>query len=340
MSRHHPDSSDHKGGPNRRELDEALTVALVEDNLDHAILATDALEERGHRVVCFQNGEKAISACQTQRWDAIILDYVLPDWTGLELIETFASLPQAPPIVMVTASGSEEIAVAALKRGASDYVVKTGRHGQELARAVELAVAKRRLDHMVALRQREIERQANTDPLTGLLNRRRLALELGLIARRAGELGEPYAVAMIDIDNFKQINDTRGHAVGDAVLLEFAAILRRCSRKDDLIARYGGDEFVVVMPRARKDSGSALISRLDRALGQVSITGRLNLSLSAAVGIADSSAGSSDQVLKQADTAMYRNKQARRQALSSTADSPEPNQTSARDRERATADRR
>lgn len=293
-------------------FDSPLAVAVIEDNPDHALLAVDALEARGHRTLHFPTAEDAIAAAQTQRWDAIVLDYRLPGISGLDALDELRSLPRTPPIVMITASGSETIAVDALKKGASDYVVKTGRHGPELARAVELAVAKHRLHAIEQAHQEELERRAHTDALTGLLNRHRLADELTMIALRAVQRGEPYAVAMIDIDNFKHINDTRGHATGDAVLVEFANLLASCVRKADLLARYGGDEFVIVMPAATEAVRARLLHRLHRAVESSPLARRINLPLSASVGLADSSAGNPEEVLKAADRAMYRSKKTER----------------------------
>jgi len=292
----------------RREARGTLSVILVEDNPDHALLAGEALEERGHRVLHCQHAHKALEAWKTGGFDAVVLDYRLPDMSGLEALKHFASLRATPPVVMITASGSEEIAVQALKDGATDYVVKTGSHGPALARAVELAVAKHRMEEVVALHRRELERRANTDALTGLYNRHRLDDELSVVAVRAVQNNEPYAVGVIDIDHFKQINDTRGHAVGDAVLVEFARVLRECVRKEDILARYGGDEFVVIMPGATAGSRARFVQRLQRALRASPLGPRLGIPLSASVGMADWSCGAPDEVLREADLGMYEDK--------------------------------
>ncbi|MBN1459895.1 MAG: GGDEF domain-containing response regulator [Armatimonadetes bacterium] len=287
---------------------ESLTVALVEDNRDHALIAAEALEERGHHVVHFERGEDVLAASQTREWDAVVLDYVLPTKSGLEVLEALGELSDSPPVVMVTASGSEAVAVTALKKGAGDYVVKTGRHGPELARAVELAATKHRMEQMAAAHRKELERRANTDALTGLLNRRRLADELGIAALRSSQSGEPYAVVMIDLDGFKKINDEYGHAIGDAVLVEFADILRGCFRKYDILARYGGDEFVVVLPNATRSCLPSLIERVTQGLSNSKLVERLEFPLSASVGVADSEVGGPEDVLKAADRTMYRHK--------------------------------
>ena len=298
----------HTSTPTRRDTDRALTIAVVEDDPDHAMLAAEALEERGHHVVFFTSAEAAISEAVYQNWDCVVLDYRLPDRCGLEALAELQQLPNPVPVVMVTASGSESLAVAALKNGASDYVVKTGTHGPELARAAELAAARHRIEQMSALYQRELEKRANTDALTGLLNRHRLSDVLSMVALRAVQRGEPYAVAMIDVDDFKAINDTRGHATGDAVLTEVALRLTQAVRQEDIVARYGGDEFVIVMPGATRASEAGLLERLARTLADSPLADRLGLPLSVSIGMADSSDGDPEEVLKEADHAMYRTK--------------------------------
>jgi diguanylate cyclase (GGDEF)-like protein len=292
----------------RREPQGNLVVALVEDNPDHALLAREALEERGHQVVHYQRALAALAGVRGGGLDAIVLDYRLPDMSGLDALAQLLGLPDPPPVVMITAGGSEAVAVAALKRGARDYVIKSGSHGAELARAVELAVAKHRMEKVVALHRRELERRANTDAVTGLFNRHRLDDELSVAALRAVQRNEPYAVAVVDIDHFKHINDTRGHDVGDAVLVEFATVLRACVRSADVLARYGGDEFVIIMPGASATVRARFRQRLRRALRDSALARKMSFPLSASVGMADWSVGGPDEVLKAADHEMYASK--------------------------------
>jgi len=286
-----------------------FTVAVIEDDPDHALLASEALEERGHRVVLFATAGEALAAYRPYAWDVVALDYRLPDMDGLQALERLQAMPAAPPVVMVTASGGERLAVAALKRGARDYVIKTGTHGQDLARACALAVVEHQMQQALALHRQEIERRASTDALTGMLNRHRLADELRVTALRAAERAEPYTVIMLDLNKFKRVNDTYGHAAGDELLAAFADLLRHCTRRGDLLARYGGDEFVIVMPGLDQDACQPVIARITEELQSLRVPPCLSFPISVAIGAADWSAGDPSEVLEAADRAMYRSKE-------------------------------
>jgi diguanylate cyclase (GGDEF)-like protein len=147
--------------------------------------------------------------------------------------------------------------------------------------------------------------QATTDPLTGLLNRRSLEAELDGIR----EVGGEFAVVFLDLDHFKDLNDTFGHDTGDRVLRSFAAALRRCSREGDTVARYGGEEFVVLLPEASMSAAVGFYERLKADLESASERGDLPAH-TASGGLADSSLTEEvREVVRLADLAMYRAKQ-------------------------------
>lgn len=153
--------------------------------------------------------------------------------------------------------------------------------------------------------------QATTDPLTGLLNRRSLEAELDEIGEGHGE----FAAAFLDLDHFKDLNDTFGHDTGDRVLRSFASSLRRCARERDMIARYGGEEFVVLFSDASMGVAGSFFERLQKELAAVSERGDLPAH-TASAGVADSSLTEEvREVLRLADLAMYRAKQEGRNAV-------------------------
>lgn len=247
------------GSPGRRR---SLHVLLVDDNRDHMLLVRRELEHRGHHVTGALSGEEAMGALAGGVFDAMVLDYQLPDATGLQLLQQIRAQTEGLPIIMITASGNEQVAVSALKSGASDYVVKEPGYERELPRAVEQAAEAARASAAEAVLQAELERRAKTDPLTGLLNRGEMERLLKREIQRTARYHCPLSFALIDVDGFKSINDTRGHPTGDAVLCRIAGILQSALRASDSTARWGGDEFAVLLPDTGFDGARAFAERL------------------------------------------------------------------------------
>jgi diguanylate cyclase (GGDEF)-like protein len=155
------------------------------------------------------------------------------------------------------------------------------------------------------------ELQATTDPLTGLLNRRSLEAELAALRDRHAE----FAVAFIDLDHFKSLNDTYGHETGDRALRSFSRLLRRTVRDDDLICRYGGEEFVVVFPDATVREAEPVVERVVSTLSEA-VRGGDVPAFTISVGLADSETASGHaEAIRQADEAMFRAKQAGRDRI-------------------------
>jgi len=286
-----------------------LRVLLVEDNEDHVILARRALESRGHSVTAMVGGRAAMTALAEDEYDAVALDYQLPDTTGLEALGQIKKRNRVLPVVMVTAWGSEQVAVEALKKGAADYVVKTPGYERELARAIELSAQKARADAAEAALRAELERRAKTDSLTGLLNRGEMERMLKREIQPARRRHRMFAFVLIDVDDFKAINDTHGHSAGDAVLSHIARILQESIRSSDSAARWGGDEFAVLLPGASVAGAHAFVNRLS-CLVYRSHTGSSGESLppvTLSVGIAcvPDRVSNAAAVLKWADRGLY-----------------------------------
>ncbi len=286
-----------------------LRVLLVEDDPDHALLVRQMLENDGHAVIAVSQGQAAIAALGENTYDVVALDYHLPDITGLEALDLIKRHDGAVPVVMVTAGGSEQVAVEALKKGAGDYVVKTPGYERELVRALELAAEKARADSAEQTLRAELQQRATTDALTGLLNRGEMEHLLKSQTQQPDRAQAMFALVLIDVDDFKAINDTHGHPMGDEVLRRVGQILRRSTRSSDFVARWGGDEFAVLLPAAGLAAAKAFTDRMRRLASRLPATSKGQhlpaISLSAGVACVTSAAGDPAEILKCADRALY-----------------------------------
>ncbi len=184
---------------------------------------------------------------------------------------------------------------------------------QELrAVQVELQTANLELEQRVSERTRELELLASQDPLTGLCNRRELTRRLGMELSRAQRYSHPMSVLMLDIDDFKALNDRHGHQAGDVVLREVAALLASEGRITDITGRYGGEEFVIIMPETSEEEAANFARRLlEQIRGQAITVAGEPLSVTCSIGVASAlSNDDQDQLLNRADQAMYQAKAA------------------------------
>lgn len=212
------------------------------------------------------------------------------------------------PILAVVDPDDRARAVRALELGAHDIIVRPVDEDELIARARTLMRRKRFMDALRARLDHSLE-LAITDQLTGLYNRRFLSVQLAPLTQRAECGGDPVSLMIIDIDHFKRINDTHGHDVGDAILRDFAVRLASNVRPSDFACRYGGEEFVVIMPRTGGDIACLAAERLRRSICaapfQMTRLGQ-SLEVTISVGVAAAEPGDdADSVLKRADEALY-----------------------------------
>jgi diguanylate cyclase len=228
--------------PSPRARARAIRIALIEDNPEYALLVRQLLgDELGDSVVVEHRDsiEEAKSVLCDDDLGCVLLDLSLPDVTGLEALRAVRARAPQVPIVVLSGEENQEVAVEAVHEGAQDYLVKRHADGPLLGRAIRYAVERKRAELQLA-------HQATHDSLTGLPNRtlflERLTRTLARVERRSVSC----AVLFLDLDRFKVVNDSMGHEVGDRLLIEAAERLSALVRPSDTVARFGGDEFMVL----------------------------------------------------------------------------------------------
>ena len=311
----------------------SLRILLVEDDPSSLILTKELLSNvLGHTVFTTSDGQQALALAMEVLPHIVITDWMMPVMNGLELTKSLRTTEwgQNLYVIMLTSIEDEEEVIKAFDAGVDDYITKPinirafrarlraawhyrqsqeswERDREQLKRfAAELAVTNRKLEYY-----------ALTDMLTELPNRRsgmETLAETWSVANRSGQL---MAVMLLDIDHFKVINDTYGHAVGDKVLKEISAIIRRTARKGDTFCRMGGEEFLVVCQLGNSDAKSIILfaERLRQQISQQQINiGENHIQITISIGVALKEPGmkSEDHLVNAADKALYAAKNAGR----------------------------
>ena len=296
-------------------------ILIVEDSPTQARFTAMLLERAGHRVSVAGTGQAGLASAEAYRPDVVLLDVVLPDLDGFEVCRRLRqSGPGYIPVLMLTEQRTSlEDKVDALATGADDYLAKPFDERELLARLAALLRIKQVIDELHQRLTSEhqsyqaLKRIALTDHLTGLYNRHYfaevLAREFGLSQR----YGSPLACILSDIDHFRDFNNRLGHAAGDWVLRQTAALMQDLLRQGDVMARYGGEEFVVLLPMTELEPAARLAERLrvqvagrrctHPAFGEMQIT----ISLGVA-GYPSPAIMEAEQLLVRADEALYRAK--------------------------------
>jgi len=262
-------------------------------------------------VTCMSDPQAALFEAAEKPFELVIVNANFAEYDPLRLCSQLRSLERTRylPILLIAEQGHDDMIVRALDLGVTDYLVRPIDPNELLARSLTQIRRKRYNDRLRSSVKQSIE-LAVTDGLTGLHNRRYLDSHLKLLIDRSVARGRSMSVCMTDIDRFKLINDTYGHDIGDAVLREFASRLRSAVRGADLACRYGGEEFVLLMPDTPPETAAGVAERLRMAIEQVPF--RLGdvtvpLQVTASMGIASLSpqGDSPEALLKRADNALY-----------------------------------
>lgn len=239
------------------------TILIVDDNPENLDILATRLRFRGYEVVTADNGEEALAKVREAPPDLVLLDVMMPDIDGYEVTRHIKSDPDLPfiPVILVTARDSTQDKVAGLDAGADDYLTKP-LNFPELEARVRSMMRIKELQDELEEKNRELEKLSISDGLTGLYNHRHIQEVVHEEYERARRTGEPLSVVMLDFDHFKKVNDAYGHQVGDRVLQEMAEILNKTAREIDKLGRYGGEEFIAVLPETDAEEATTFAERV------------------------------------------------------------------------------
>ncbi|MCF4151480.1 diguanylate cyclase [Dethiosulfovibrio sp. F2B] len=292
-----------------------MRILVAEDDMTTRVMLESLLKKWGYDPVVVSDGEEAWRVLSGEEAPHLaVIDWLMPGLEGTEICRLVRERNRMNGkyqyIVLLTVQSEKEDVVRGLEAGADDYVVKPF-DSQELR--MRLSVARRILEL-----QDKLAFFANHDQLTKLLNRHALFERLSGEMARSDREGTPLTLGLLDLDHFKRINDTYGHLAGDRVLRSIAKILCRELRPYDVIGRYGGEEFVMVLPGASSEEGYRILDRIRERIGDRPLKlddDRVELTVS--MGLAEYRQGMTmDGLIARADEAMYRAKDAGRDKVS------------------------
>lgn len=297
-----------------------MKILIGDDSLTHRVMLEAIVRKWGLEAVLAEDGQQAWDMlCADEAPRLVLLDWEMPGLDGLEVCRRVRARQDrdAPYILLLTGRRETADIVAGLDAGANDYILKPFENTELHAR---LRVGARMLDlqrELIDARE-ALEFQANHDDLTGLLNRGAIMQALEQAVERARRSGRPLQVGLLDLDHFKQINDTHGHPAGDAVLREAAGRIESTLRAGDLVGRYGGEEFLVLVNGDIAEA-PAFCERLRGAIAdQTFDSGEVALRVTVSGGfvpVAGPEAGDVAEILAAADQLLYTAKAAGRNRI-------------------------
>ena len=292
------------------ESESALSVMLIEDNPGDARLILESLKEATSQNFVLVQADRlstGIARLLEREFDLILLDLSLPDCQRLETLARLREHITHVPVVVLTGLADEAVAVQALQAGAQDYLVKGQIDSQALVRALRYAVERHRL-------QESMRNLSLTDELTGLRNRRGLLTLAEQYLKVARRNATSAILIFADLDGLKRINDTFGHLEGDRAIVDMARIMKGTCRESDIIARVGGDEFVILTVDYSGDGANVLVERLRRSVEKHNEENRRGYRLSFSTGVVVFDAqrpAALEELIAEADSLLYRNKRSK-----------------------------
>jgi diguanylate cyclase (GGDEF)-like protein len=241
-------------------------ILVVDDEPDVRTLISGFLSGEGYTAITAQDGEEGLRRFKEEPPDLVITDIKMPVRSGIDLLKDIKAEDPSMDVIVLTGHSDELTAIDCLRCGAYDYLLKPLEELDLLLASIQRAIHKRRLEARNLQLVKELEEMAIRDPLTGIYNHRHMHTVLNEEVARALRYEHPFSIMMIDIDCFKQVNDTHGHLVGDFVLKRMVRLLEDQIRLTDTLFRYGGEEFILLLPETGQNQVAGVADRLLEAI--------------------------------------------------------------------------
>ena len=285
------------------------TILVVDDTISNLDILIELLED--YDVIDATNGKDALEIAEEEEVDLILLDIMMPDMDGYEVCEKLKSNATTKniPIIFITAKADEDSIEKAYEIGGIDYVTKPFKPKELLAR----------VNRELQLQdlQKKLKELASTDPMTRLYNRRFFTTMASHSLDLAKRNKKTLSLVMIDIDKFKNVNDTYGHQVGDDVIIHLANVFLENKRDSDIVCRYGGEEFVILFPNTSIEGAKKVAEKIREKVeaSTINLAANKSLKYTISLGVAQVEVESEiniEQALKRADDALYEAKESGR----------------------------
>ncbi len=326
---------------NENVVHDKPSILIVDDVPKNLQVLINILKEEDYRVAVASSGQMALTMVEEHKPDLILLDIIMPEFDGFAVCGKLKASPETIdiPIIFLTAKTETENIVDGFKAGAVDYVTKPFNSIELLSRVKTHIAVKQGRDTILQMNEHlkeEVEerkkiadeleqknivldKMAITDGLTGLYNHRHIIERLVHEIAEAGRYKFELSVIMLDIDHFKDINDTYGHQVGDEVLVKVSASIKELLRQVDLTGRYGGEEFLVIIPHTDKDGSIVIAERIRETVEALKFdNSQIKISISGGV-CTYKDEDASDLIMK-ADNLLYKAKQKGRNRIENKMD--------------------